>query len=73
MLDSPPAALMAEIAHPAIEIDLTRKDGSKKIFRMSKPVGGDVYVWVNDESGLYRVDKQTYDSLLFKSPADILQ
>jgi hypothetical protein len=73
ILDSPPAALMAEVAHPAIEIDLTRKDGSKKIFRMSKPVGGNVYVWVNDASGLYRIGKQTYDSLLFKTPADILQ
>ncbi len=73
ILDSPPPALMAEIAHPAIKIDLTRKDGSKKIFRVSKPVGGDVYVWVNDESGLYRINKQTYDSLLFTTPGDVLQ
>jgi hypothetical protein len=73
ILDSPPPALMAEVAHPAIEIDLTRKDGSKKIFRISKPSGGDVYVWINDASGLYRIDKQTYDSLLFKTPNDILQ
>jgi hypothetical protein len=73
ILDSPPASLMAQVAHPAIEIDLTRKDGSKKIIRISKPSGGNVYVWANDESGLYRVDKQTYESLLFKSPADILQ
>jgi Domain of unknown function (DUF4340) len=73
ILDSPPPSLMAEIAHPAIEIDLTRKDGSKKIFRISKPVGSDVYVWVNDESGLYRIDKQTYKSLLFTTPGDVLQ
>ncbi|MDE3136867.1 MAG: DUF4340 domain-containing protein [Acidobacteriota bacterium] len=73
ILDSPSPALMAEVAHPVIEIDLTRKDGTKKIFRISKPVGKDVYVWVNDASGLYRIDKQTYDSLLFKTPADILQ
>jgi hypothetical protein len=73
ILDSPPSALMAEVAHPAIEIDLTRKDGGKKIFRISKPVGSDVYVWINDASGLYRIGKQTYDSLLFKTPGDILQ
>jgi len=73
ILDAPSPALMAEVAHPAIEIDMTRKDGSRKIFRISKPSNGDVYVWVNDESGLYRVDKQTYDSLLFKTPADVLQ
>ena len=73
IIDSPPADLMAEVAHPAIEIDLTRKDGSKKIFRITKPSGSNVYVWVNDESGLYRIDKQTYDSLLFKTPGDVLQ
>jgi hypothetical protein len=73
ILDSPAPAQMAEVAHPAIEIDLTRKDGSKKIFRIAKPSGTGVYIWVNDGSGLYRVDKQTYDSLLFKTPADILQ
>lgn len=73
ILDSPPASLMAEVAHPAIEITLTRKDGSKKVFRISKPSGKYVYVWANDESGLYRVDTQTYKSLVFKTPGDVLQ
>jgi hypothetical protein len=73
ILDHAPASLMAQVAHPSIEITLTRKDGAKKIYRFSRPVGDQVYVWVSNGSGLYRVPKSTYDSLLFKSAADVLQ
>ncbi len=73
ILDSPPPALLAEVARPAIQIVLTRKAGGKETFRFAKPAGKSVYLWVSDGSGLYRVGKDTYDSLVFKSPADILR
>ena len=73
ILDRAPASLMAQVAHPSIEITLTRKDGAKKIYRFSRPVGDQVYVWVSNGSGLYRVSKSTYDSLLFQSSGDILR
>ncbi len=73
ILDHAPVSLMAQVAHPAIEITLTRKDGAKKIYRFSKPVGDQVYVWVSNGSGLYRVSKDTYDSLIFKTPGDIVR
>jgi hypothetical protein len=72
IIDSPPASLMAEVAHPAIQIVLTRKKGGNETFRISKPFGKSVYIWVSDGSGLYRIAKSTYDSLLFKSVKDIL-
>ncbi|HVB98464.1 MAG TPA: DUF4340 domain-containing protein [Candidatus Dormibacteraeota bacterium] len=73
VVDSPPVSLLAAVAHPAITINLTRADGGKKTFRISRPVGGNVYVWVNNESGLFVFPKSALDSLVFKSASDILQ
>ncbi len=73
IIDHPSASLMAQVAHPAIQIVLTRKKGGEEKFRISKPFGKSVYLWVNSGSGLYRVAKSTYESLLFKSPKDLLR
>jgi hypothetical protein len=73
VIDHPPASLMAQVAHPAIQIVLTRKKGGRETFRLSKPSGKSAYIWVSSGSGLYRIAKSTYDSLLFKSAKDILR
>jgi hypothetical protein len=73
ILDSPPASLLARLAHPAVEITLTRKDGGKKTFRISAPVGNSVYVWVSDAKGIYPLAKSAMDSLTFKKVNDILR
>ncbi|HVB34076.1 MAG TPA: DUF4340 domain-containing protein [Patescibacteria group bacterium] len=73
IIASPPASLLAAVRHPAIVIDLTRTDGSKKTFRISHPAGDSVYVSVSDEPGLFQVAKGDIDSLVFKSASDILQ
>lgn len=73
ILDSRSAAQMARVAKPAVEIVLTRKDGSTETFRFSAPVGDKVYAWVSDGKGLYELAKSSIDSLNFKSVSDILQ
>jgi hypothetical protein len=73
IFNSPPASLMAKVAHPAIEITLTRTDGGKKIFRISRPEGDHVYVWISDATGIYQLAKSSIDSLTFHGVKDILR
>lgn len=73
IIDSPPAALQALMKKPAIVIDLTRTDGSKKTIRISHPVGNRIYASASDMSGLFQMSKSDLDSLFFKNASDILQ
>ena len=73
ILDSPPATLQALMKKPAIVIDLTRTDGSKKTIRISRPVGNRIYASASDMRGLFQMSKSDLDSLFFKSASDILQ
>lgn len=73
IIDSPSAAQQAAMKHPAIVIDLTRTDGGKETFRISRPVGGNVYVSVSGKTGLFEVAQSGLDSLVFKDASDILQ
>jgi hypothetical protein len=72
IIDSPSPSLLAKVDHPAIEIELARKGGGTKTFRISSVVDDSVYVSISDAPGLFKVPKALYDSLIFKSVDDVL-
>jgi hypothetical protein len=73
IIDSPPAAIANLMKDPAIVIQLTRTDGSKKTVRISRPVGNKIYASASDRTGLFQMAKSDLDPLFFKSASDILQ
>lgn len=73
IIDSPPASLQNLMKDPAIVIDLTRTDGSKKTIRISHPVGNSIYASATGTNGLFQLAKSDLDSLFFKSASDVLQ
>jgi hypothetical protein len=70
VLDHPPADLAAKVAKPALEIDLTGKNGEKLTVRFSKEVGDVVYAQSSSGPALYKLKKQALDDLNLK-PADL--
>jgi len=67
ILDSPPASLTALLARPAVEIELTDKQGKTERIVISRPVGASVYIRVGQGPAMARVDKKTFDALGFKA------
>jgi len=71
IFDHPPADLLAKLAKPAVEVDLTRKDGKKITVRISNPVGDFVFARTSASPALYKLKKQALDDLNFK-PSEIV-
>lgn len=70
VLDHPPAGVAARLAKPAIEVELTDKNGSKLTVRISAPVGDFVYGQTSAGPAIYKFKKTAFDDLNFK-PADL--
>jgi hypothetical protein len=71
VLDHPPADLLARMAKPAVEVDLTDKDGKKLTVRFSKESGDFVYAQSSGGPALYKLKKQALDDLNLKA-ADLV-
>jgi hypothetical protein len=69
VLDHPPADLTAKLAHPAVEVVLTSKDGKKVTVQISKEAGDFVYVQTSESHSLYKLKKQILSELNF-NPSD---
>jgi len=65
VLEHPPPNLAAKLATPAIEVTLLSKDGATTILRMSHETGGAVYARTSDNTAVYKLKKEDFDSLNF--------
>jgi hypothetical protein len=70
VLDHPPAGVAAKLAKPAIQVELTDKNGSKLTVKISAPVGDFVYAQTTAGSAIYKFKKTAFDDLNFK-PSDL--
>jgi hypothetical protein len=68
VLDHPASDLTAKLAHPAVEVVLTNKDGKKVAVRISKEVGDFVYAQTSESHSLYKLKKQILSELNFNPP-----
>jgi hypothetical protein len=66
VLDKPPASAAAKLAKPAVEVQLTYKDGKTTTLRVSAADGDQAYVRVEGRSAVYKVDKKVVEDLSFK-------
>lgn len=73
IFDHPPPAVAALLARPAVTIELTRKDGTRKTIRLTRAEGDHIYASVSDSPGIYRLPKQTLEDLTFHAVADLLR
>ncbi len=71
ILDSPKPAERARLAHPAIEVELTSKDGPARKVEFSGGKG-DVYARSSIGPMLFKVSRTILDTLNFK-PADLVK
>jgi uncharacterized protein DUF4340 len=67
VLDKPSGAVAAKLAKPAVEVRLTDKSGKTTTIRISSAEGDNVYVKVDGQSVIYRVEKSVLDGLNFKA------
>jgi len=67
VLDKPGASVSGKLSHPAVEVNLTDKDGKTTVLKVSSADGDDVYVQVESRPGVYKVKKQMLDDLSFKA------
>jgi hypothetical protein len=67
VLDKPSGSAIGKLAHPAVEVNLTDKDGKTTVLKVSSADGDDVYVQVEGKPGVYKVKKQMLDDLSFKA------
>jgi hypothetical protein len=66
VLDHAPAGIAAKLAKPAIEVELTDKNGSKLTVRISVPAGDFVYGQTSASPSVYKFKKTAFDDLNFK-------
>lgn len=72
VLDAPPAAIVAKLARPAVEVTLTDQSGKATKIAFSAAEGENVYARTSAAgAAVYKLPKQTLDDLSFK-PSDIL-
>jgi len=69
VLDHPSMEILAQLAKPTVEADLSMKDGKKFTVLISKATGDFVYGRENDAPAVYKLKKQILDELDFK-PSD---
>ena len=67
IIDHPSAAIVAQLAKPAVEVDLTRKDGKKLAIKISKAEGDFVYGQSSANPSVYKLKKSILKDLDFKS------
>jgi hypothetical protein len=70
VLDHPPADALAKLVKPALEIDLSSKNGEKISVKVSKENGDFVYAKSSSGPEIYKFKKQTLSDLDIK-PADL--
>jgi len=70
VLDHAPANITSLFAKPAIEVDLTAKDGRKTTIRVSKALGDFIYAETSGNPAVFKLKKGAFDGLDFK-PSDI--
>jgi hypothetical protein len=66
VLDHPPAGIAVKLAKPAIEVELTDKNGSKLTVRISAADGDCVYGQTSASPSIYKFKKTAFDDLKFK-------
>jgi hypothetical protein len=66
VIDRPAGDLLAKFAKPAVEVDLTEKDGKKMTIRISKESGEFVFVQVSGSPTLFKLKKQILEDFNFK-------
>ena len=67
IIDHPTAAILSKFAKPAVEIDLTEKDGKKLAIKISSPDGDFVYGQTSASPSVYKLKKSILNDLNFKS------
>ena len=65
VIDHAEANVIAQLAKPGIEVDLTDKSGKQITLKMSKPSGDIVYTRMSDSPAVYQLKKEDYDGLNF--------
>ena len=70
VLDHAPANVSASLAKPAIQVELTTKNGSKLTVKISAPVGDFVYGQTSASPAIFKFKKTAFDDLNFK-PSDL--
>ena len=66
VIDHPTPDIVAKLAKPVIEVDLTGKDGKKLTVRISKESGDFVYAQASGNSAVYKFKKQVLEDFNFK-------
>ncbi|MBI1764624.1 MAG: DUF4340 domain-containing protein [Acidobacteria bacterium] len=66
VLDKPSAAILAKLAKPAVTVKLTFKDGKTAGLNVSAADGDSVYVRVDGNPAVYKLNKTMLESLSFK-------
>jgi len=66
IIDSPSRAILAKLAKPAVEMELTDKSGKTTKISISSADGDDVYVRTSSGPSVYKLGKQILDDLNFK-------
>ena len=69
IIDRPSAAMLSKFAKPAIEVDLTEKDGKRLAIKFSKAEGKFVYGQTSASPSVYKLDKSILKDLDFKASA----
>lgn len=67
IIDQPPAKVLSKLTEPAVEIDLTQKNGQKLTIRISSADGDFVYGQTSASPSVYKLKKSILDDLNFKS------
>ena len=66
VVDKPTGAITAKLASPAVTVTLTFKDGKTKVVKVSAADGENVYVRVEGNPSIYKLNKTMLESLSFK-------
>ena len=66
VLDKPSAAILAKLAKPAVTVKLTFKDGKTAGLNVSAADGDNIYVRVDGNPTVYKLNKTMLESLSFK-------
>lgn len=72
VIDRPAAALLAQLAKPALSLVLADKNGQQTTLRISKPAGDFAYAQASGNPALCKLKKQALDDLNFK-PEDLIR
>lgn len=66
VIEKPTGAITAKLASPAVTVTLTFKDGKTKVVKVSAADGENVYVRVEGNPAIYKLNKMMLESLSFK-------